>query len=256
MSQILFAQTKLPMLGKKGVTKPDENGYYTLVIAGLNTHNNSKSWYYTAEGVRELFGPGSLLHRRVANGCLRAEVNHPRRMPGEKDDAFIARQLDIDLNNTCAHFAEIWLDENFGKNHPEYKNPDLIAVMAKVKPTGPKAAILKEALENNCENICFSIRAIADQMLVRGKVIRVLKEIITIDLVNEGGITVASKWDSPATESINEEDVHMVTKRLLERVYRSSGADACVATESSREMAQYLSEKYFHVPKAPTWSQW
>ena len=86
MSQILFAQTKLPMLGKKGVTKPDENGYYTLVIAGLNTHNNSKSWYYTAEGVRELFGPGSLLHRRVANGCLRAEVNHPRRMPGEKDD--------------------------------------------------------------------------------------------------------------------------------------------------------------------------
>lgn len=255
MSNVHFTATKLPLLKKEGKITPDETGYYELVVGGLNTFNNTGAWYYTIEGVRQLFGPGSLLHRRIANGALRAEVNHPTKKPGEKDEAFIARMLDIDLNNTCAHFKEIWLDENFGKDHPEYNNPNLVAIMAKVKPAGPKGEMLKEALENPCENVCFSIRALADEGYVRGKRIRVLKEVITIDLVSEGGILVASKWDSPATESIDNSVITTATKSLLDKISQDS-KNLSFATESSVELASYLSKKYFAESKPPVYSKW
>lgn len=254
MSDIYFSQTKLKMLGKKGVMKPDEDGYYEFVIGGLNTHNNTRSWFYTAEGVRELFGPGSLFYRRIANGALRAEVGHPKRQPGMTDSMYADRMMDIDLNNVCAHFKAVWLDENFGKNHPEYKDPALIAIMAKVKPTGPGKDILQEAILNKDENICFSIRAIADESLVRGKVIRVLRDIISIDLVNEGGIGVASKWDSPVTESIVETDSMRLTKALLDSIKHNSLAG--MASESSGAIASELSLKYFPAPKKSIIAGW
>lgn len=254
MSELYFSQTKLSLFGKKGVMKPDEDGYYEFVIGALNCHNNTKSWFYTAEDVRQLFGPGSLFYRRVANGALRAEVGHPKRQPGMSDTQFADRMMDIDLNNVCAHFKEVWIDENFGKNHPVYKDPNLIAIMAKVKPSGPKKDILLEAIENKNENICFSIRAIADEAIVRGKVIRALKDIISIDMVNEGGITVASKWDSPVTESIVETDVMRLTKDILDKVAKDSLAG--MATESSGAIASELSAKYFPQKRTPLFSKW
>lgn len=254
MSKVFYSATKLPMLGKQGKIEPDADGYYEMVVGGLNTHNNTGAWYYTIEGCRELFGPGSLLHRRIANGCLRAEVNHPKKAVGESDEAFFNRMLDIDLNNVCAHFKEIWLVENFGKNHPEYKNPGLVAIMAKVKPSGAKGFILKEAMENQIENVCFSIRALADEGYIQGKRIRVLKEIIAIDLVNEGGILVASKWDSPATESIDNGEAIRITEQLIQRV--QSNSVASVATESSREAVSFISEKHFVKAKPPVYKNW
>lgn len=253
MSKVFFSATKLPMLNKKGEIKPDADGYYELVVGGLNTFNNSGAWYYTIEGCRELFGPGSLLHRRIANGCLRAEVNHPRQKPGERDDAFMSRLLDIDMNNVCAHFKDIWLDENFGKNNPFHKNPGLVAIMAKVKPVDPKGSILKQALENPHENACFSIRALADEAYQQGKRIRVLKEIVTIDYVSEGGLLLASKWDSPACESIDNHSIE-VTRKLLERI--SHPEKELMATESSREAASYLSNKLFAQTKTPIYANW
>lgn len=253
MSKVFFSATKLPMLNKKGEIKPDADGYYELVVGGLNTFNNSGAWYYTIEGCRELFGPGSLINRRIANGCLRAEVNHPRQKPGEKDDAFMARMLDIDRDNVCAHFKEIWLDENFGKNNPVYKNPGLIAIMAKVKPSEPKGHILRESMENPHENVCFSIRAMADEAYQYGKRIRVLREVVSIDFINEGGILVASKWDSPACESIDNHSIE-VTRKLLERI--SHPEKELMATESSREAASYLSNKLFAQTRTPIYANW
>ena len=262
MSKVFFSATKLPMLKKRGVIKPDADGYYELIVGGLNTHNNTGAWYYTIEGVRELFGPGSLLHRRIANGCLRAEVNHPKKRPGETDEKFFERMLDIDRDNVCAHFKELWLDENFGRNHPEYNNPHLVAMMAKVKPSEPKGAMLKESLENPNENVCFSIRALADEGYYQGKRIRVLKEIIAIDLVNESGILMATKWDSPATESISniksdssdDGESFRITQSLLSRI--SKGSEVGLAVESSQEMAAYISNKYFASKSSPIYSRW
>ena len=255
-SGMYFTQTKLKRLGKKGELKPDENGYYELVVGALNVNNNS-GIRYIADGVRELFGPGSLLHRRIANGCLRAEVGHPKPRPGEKHESFVERYLDIDRKNTCAHFKDIWLDENFGKNNPEYNNPSLVAIMARVKPSEPYGHILKESLDNAAENVCFSIRALCDEALVAGRVVRILKEVITIDFVNEGGILVASKWDSPATESIGdlvtEKLAGKITEDLLKRVMATSGV---MASESSREAANIILVNHFSPSRAPVYANW
>ena len=111
-----------------------------------------------------------------------------------------------------------------------------------------------EAIQNKNENICFSIRAIADESMVRGKVIRVLKDIISIDMVNEGGIGIASKWDSPVTESIIETDSMRLTKSILEQVSRESKSG--MAVESSGAIAAVLSEKYFPERKTSVISKW
>ena len=252
-NKVYFTATKLSIFQKVGKLAPDENGYYELVVGGLNTYNNTGAWYYTIEGVRELFGPGSILHRRIANGCLRAEVNHPKQKPGESNEAFFNRMLDIDLNNTCAHFKEIWLDEEFGKKNPQYKNPNLVAIMAKVKPAGPKGQMLQESLDNPSENVCFSIRALADEGYVGGKRLRVLKEVVTIDYVNEGGIVVASKWDSPATESIDNGELLEVTLKTIEK---AKAGETCMATETSRELVMYVEQKYFKEVKPAVWANW
>lgn len=252
--EMMLSATKLPMLGKKGDLKPDADGYYELVVGGLNSWNNTKSWYYVAEGARELFAPGSLVQRRVANGVFRAEVNHPKQKPGESDESFFNRMLDIDRDNVCAHFKKIWLDEDFGKNNPQYGNPQLIAIMALVKPSLPKGAMLKESLDNPNENVCFSIRALSREAYVGGKRIRVIEDLISIDFVNEGGILVASKWDSPATESADNSKAIRVTQELLERVSKQSRDT--ISTESSREVASYIAAKHFATAKTPVYANW
>ena len=85
-------------------------------------------------------------------------------------------------------------------------------------------------------------------------VIRVLKDIISIDLVNEGGIAIASKWDSPVTESIIETDAMRLTKSILEQVSQNSKSG--MAVESSAAVAGVLSEKYFPQRKASVISKW
>ncbi len=248
---LFFEQTKLKANGKVGKLTPDEDGYYEMVVGALNVHNNTKAWYYTAEGARELFGPGSLLHRKIANGCMRGEVNHPRQMPGESMEAFYQRMMDIDLNNVCCHFKAIWLDETFGKKHPEFNNPEMIAIMAKVKPTGAKGQVLKDALEKDAENVCFSIRSLANEEIIRGKRIRALTELITIDYVNEGGILVASKWDSPATESIT---FTPVIQKSLERCASKAGAPAF--SLESAQVADYLLSRYFPKTEERIYHKW
>lgn len=240
MSDLYFTQTKLSMLGKSGNAIPDKDGYYEIVIGALNTHNNTGSWYYTAKRVIELFGPGSLLHRKIANGCLRAEIDHPRQLPGEKYDDYVDRMMAIDLNNVCGHFKEVRLDKDFGKKNPHLGNPDMIGIIGKVKPSEPKGAILKQALENPSENACFSIRSLARQELIQGKLVRTILEIITFDFVNEGGVVAASKWDSPATESIHEAQVMSpVPISTLKNIASRREKNAMFSLESS-ETAEFI----------------
>jgi hypothetical protein len=259
MSDLYFTQTKLSMLSKSGAATPDADGYYEIVVGALNVHNNTGSWYYTAQGVMELFGPGSLLHRKIANGALRAEVGHPTQQNGETMEQFLQRLTDIDLRNVCAHFKDVWIDKDFGKNNPQYKNPDMIAIIAKVKPVEPYGHILKAALENPKENVCFSIRALATQNLVRGKLVRTITEVITFDLVNEGGVLVASKWDSPATEtarnSVETEILTPVTKEALQRISSKAKTNHVFSLESAA-VADYILNKHFREPAKKVYQNW
>lgn len=229
MDVVKFTETVFNSKQKTGTLTPDADGYYTVILGALNT-NNSAGEYYTAEGALELFKESSQLMRRIKNGALYAELGHPKKLPGVTTEQFYSRVLTIEETNICAHIAEITLDFNFGKNHPELNNPDLIAIVGKVKPAGAKAQAVQLALENPKQNCAFSIRGLTENKYVNGKTIRRLTNIICWDFVTEPGINIADKVWSPACEQrvvstesmVNELVDTVVDKDLMVKVLTSS----------------------------------
>lgn len=245
---VRFTSTKLEARNKKGIIKPDENGYYDIVVGGLNTFN-SMGQYYTLEGAKELFETSSILMRRIAGGNLRGELDHPKRLPNQSMDDYMHRLLYIDRDNEVCHFSEVWLDHDYGKNHPELNNPALVAIMAKVRPTGPKGYMLEQGLNNAKENVCFSIRSFTKDFMHRGRVHRVLAEIVTWDLVNEPGISIANKYDSASLEGL---DILVTESMLTENTlipHTVGNEDTKVLLEEARK--QFNSSK--SRPKYHNW---
>ncbi|EKD89709.1 MAG: hypothetical protein ACD_33C00002G0001 [uncultured bacterium] len=239
MSIIKFTETALTGKKKNGILTPDENGYYTMIIGGLNTYNSAGE-YYVAKDVLKLFESSSSLMRRIKNGALYAELGHPKKAPGMSMEDFYGRILTIDETNTCAHISEIWLDFNYGKEHPEHGNLDMIAIIAKIKPAGAKLHALESTITDPKQNVAFSVRGITENKYINGRVERSLTQIITFDNVVEPGINIANKWNSPVLESINE---HTVNKDLLMKVANSQITNR-FATESNKSVCKEVIENF------------
>lgn len=251
MPVVKFTAQKLAP-GKKGVLPCDENGYYTMPIGGLNVFN-SVGQYYTLEGAKDLFVSSSSFMHRVANGYLKGEVGHPKR-ENMNLDQYMARIMTVEETNVCCHFKEVWLDENFGKTHPELKSPNLVAIMAKVKPSGPKGVSLKESFDNPDENVCFSIRSLTRDVYVRGVTNRILQQIITFDNVTAPGIATANMWAAPGLENYEEQ---VITQRNVENFIKNH--PELIATESTRELATealalFNASCITTIP--PLWAKW
>lgn len=240
MEVVKFTGTVYADKQKKGVLTPDTDGYYTLVVGALNTFNSAGE-YYTAQGAVELFENSSQLMRRIKNGALYAELGHPKKTPGLSNDQFYCRVISIEETNICAHLAEVWLDFEFGKKNPDLNNPNLIGILAKVKPAGPKAQSLQLALENPKQNAAFSIRGLTENKYVNGRTERRLTNIVTWDFVTEPGLNVADKVYSPALEqAISVEGMThevmdtVVDKEALKRILTTS--IQTIGMESNRDM--------------------
>ncbi len=230
LSSVRFTCTALENSGKKGILTKDGEGYRSTVLGGLNVFNSAGE-FYTAEGVRQLFAESGLLQKRIKQGRLRGEWGHPKQKPGESDSAFINRIFLINEEKIACHFKEIWLDDTNVKN--EAGQP-VIAIMGKFCPSGPYADSLERSLENPNENISFSIRAFTDDQRIRGVNNRYLKTIVTWDVVNCPGISIAEKWKSPSLESLKVEEVfnRTLSRGEIERSVKAS-AMAGVAQESA-----------------------
>jgi hypothetical protein len=217
---------------KKMVT--DSDGYYDFIVGGLNCLN-SRGEYYTANGVMKLFQESSVFMRRVRSGNLKGECGHPRLEPGMNEEAWISRNLEIRENNTSHHIKDVWLELDFGRKHPEYGNPDLIAIWAKIKPTGNDLGRdLQAAIDNPHENVCFSIRTFSVPIFRGGMKIKVIDEIVTFDRVTEGGIAIATKYKTLAVESLTE--IRVTLKSLQDLKADRHG----VACESSQLIVDSL----------------
>jgi hypothetical protein len=242
---VRFTSTKLVNSNKKGILSPDANGYYEIILGGLNTFNSAGE-YYVLEGAKQLFESSSIFMRRVKSGCLKSELGHPKQLPGMSSDQYLQRILTIEETNVIAHISEIWLDESFGKKNPSFNNPSLVAIMGKVKPAGPHANVLKEALANGQEDVCFSIRALTQDYYDRGQTYRILKQIVSFDQVGESGLSLARKYHAPGLESVSET---IVTTKALERVITSKTSS--VSTEDSKNIAVACLESIkTNVPKS------
>ena len=208
---INYSCTALLGSNKSGVLKPDADGYYTVVLGALNFFN-SAGQYYPLEPAEKLFADSSILVRRARSGDLRMEYGHPKFMPGMTKKDYLYRIMDIHEPSTCGHIAEVWLDKNQVKD--KSGNP-IIAIIGKIRPSGPYGNVLKDQLDNPKENVCFSIRSITDDYRdASGQVFKVLKEIYTWDYVNEPGISAAKKWMSPALEALCS-DISFERKHLV-----------------------------------------
>ena len=221
---IKFACTSLAGSNKVGVLKKDNDGYYELVVGALNIYN-SAGQYYVYEQAKEIFQASSQLQRRVSRGALRGEYGHPKMTPGMSNDQFANRVMTIYEENVCCHHKEITLD--FDRVKDENGKP-VIAIISKVFPSGPFGHVLEKQLENKNENVCFSIRAFTDDYREHGITKRVLKTVVTWDLVNEPGLSIAEKFKSPALESMMELDF---SRGEIERGLINANG---VATESAQ----------------------
>jgi hypothetical protein len=259
MDAVKFTETVFSSKNKKGVLVPDSDGYYEMVVGALNTYNSAGE-YYTAEGAVQLFESSSHLMRRIKSGALYSELGHPKKDPGMTMEQFYSRVVSLEETNICGHFSEIRLDFQFGKNHPELNNPELIAVIAKVKPAGAKASALQLSFENRKQAVNFSIRGLTENKYRNGRTERRLTNIITFDMVCEPGVAIASKQYSPcleariATESCLTELLdltvdHTTLKRVLTR------SVDLVGMESSRELYQDIL-KSLEPKKANRLSAW
>lgn len=240
MEIVKFTETIFSSKGKIGKLTPDSDGYYSMILGALNVYN-SVGEYYTAKDTLDLFESSSTLMRKIKNGALYGEVGHPVKETGMSHESYYNRIMRIADDNVCAHISEISLDFKYGEKFPEYKSPEMIAIIGKVKPAGPKANALQLALENNKQNAAFSVRGITKNKYKNGRVDRALTNIITWDHVTEPGISAACKANSPSLESyistesfLNEISSVAIDKDILTKVLKNNIAD--ISLESNRSM--------------------
>jgi hypothetical protein len=253
-SSVRFVCQSLAGVNKVGNLKQDENGYWTVVIGALGAYN-SAGHFYEYESAKALFESSSSLMRRVSRGSLRGEYGHPRQDRGMSDSEFANRIMSIWETNTCCQFKEIWLDFESVKDE---KGKPVIAIMAKVIPSGPHGPVLEKQLKNKDENVCFSIRAFTDDFMEGGERRRVLKTVVTFDYVNEPGMAVANKYKSPALESL--EDIVLTRNTLSQAVKPGMHGAAMEAVSLSMEElfdSMNWSRETSRKPAAkPAWVGW
>lgn len=227
MAIVKFTSTKLQNINKQGKLKKDQDGYYEIVIGGLNIANSS-GIVYVLDGAKKLFEDSSALQRRIKNGSLYGESGHPIKPSNMGMDDYIVRVLTIDNNNVCCHFKEIYLDDsNSFNNNGTTKNT--VAIIAKLKPFGPRGAALEESLNNPNINTAFSIRSLSEDFYRNGVTMRTITEIVTWDWVIEPGISIATKWDTPSLEDFKDSIIKADTTDL-KRLSKTS----MVSNEDSR----------------------
>lgn len=191
-----YACTALVGTNKGGVLKPDENGYYRMILGAFNIYNSAGLWY-NYETSKHIFEKSSSFMRRMSSGNLYSEEDHPQWIEGTPLDTYVARIKRIDPKNVCAHIRDIDV-------FPGDMNADGTQVMliyGSVKPDRERGKFLKAALDNPDQNVCFSLRALCDDAYINGRVERTITEFITFDWVVEPGLNVAHKYNAPGLES-------------------------------------------------------
>lgn len=213
-----YGCTALLGTNKTGKLTPDEDGYYTLVLGALDVFNSAGA-FYPLGPAKALFENSSSLMRRISSGNCKGECGHPKKEPGMSMRDYLARIMRIEETNVCCHFKEVWLDDQAVKDK---SGRSVCAVIAKVRPSGPQGPALKDALENPNENVCFSVRSLTNDFSQGGILHKNIKTIVCWDWVTEPGISVATRWNSPALESFEEVEFTSAHLEQVAQVDRSS----------------------------------
>ena len=200
MGNITYTCQALMGTNKAGTLKPEADGYYEMILGALDFYNSAGA-FYDLDSAKDRFKASSSLMRRIANGALRGEYGHPKKLPGQTERDFMKRICDIYEDRVSHHIREVRIDYTSVKTDD---GKPCIAIIGMVKPCGPHGAALQASIDNPKENVCFSIRSLTDDVIEGGKWFKHLKVIITWDYVNEPGLSIATKWKAPSLESFAE----------------------------------------------------
>lgn len=212
---VSYSITALKGTNKTGVLKPDEDGYYTVVVGGFETSNVHGARYAFTPTVKALFDSSSQFQRQISKGILYGEFGHPKLMPGERIADYIRRASQIDEANISHHFRRVYLDD---KNIiDERTGKAIVAILAEIKPLGPMGKALKDILDTKGANCCFSVRAHTNDKMVGGVESREVYAILTFDFVIEPGVPTSEKYKSPKLESYISIDIDEAIASELEK---------------------------------------
>ena len=231
-NKVVFSSVKQLEKVKNRDLEKDSEGYYKIPIGAINTYNSAGAFYKDDLGPASIFNESSKFMRRVRNGGLRAEVGHPKRLPGMSLAEYKVRYMSIYEDNICANIKSIEIVKTDTKEDPEYGNVHLI--YGWVKPAGPRGAFLKEMLDDPDGNVAFSVRSVTNDELINGVVVKVIKEILSFDFVNEPGIKYATKWKSYSMESVDAFSIDVTSSEDVEEFIHD--IEEHVSTESAESM--------------------
>lgn len=194
MSKKITFSTAKPQ-GSNTKLEQDENGYYLVILGGLNIFNEH-GLFYMEDGVKQLVKDESTaFYRRLTRGYLKGEVNHPKWEPGMSKDQYMARCQLIDKDRVSHHIRELIFEEtDIDVGSPNGKK--VILIKGWVKPSGPRGDELKKDLDDPEINVPFSIRSFTLDDFSTKPVTKVIKQMITFDWVDEPGIQRANKFST------------------------------------------------------------
>lgn len=206
----VFGNTVLNYANKGGTLKPDEHGYYTVVLGALDVFNSAGEKYTLTQVSRNTFSPGSKVDQRASEGLLKGEWGHPKPSDYPNLLLFERRVRQIHEDRISHTIRKVYLEEI------EYKGKKVLGIIGELKPCGPYGGYLKEMLDDPHQNVCFSGRYYSNVSKVNGIIRREIHTCGTWDFVCEPGVYQAKKYASPTLES---EDVEL-SQAFLELAYR------------------------------------
>lgn len=232
MNRMVLGCTALRGSNKAGILRPDDKGYYEVVLGALDFQNSYGAVYPQAPA-REMFKEGSGFMRRLRAGYCRGEYGHPKMEPGMTDRDYLRRILTIEETRISHHHRDVWIDVERVK----HQGRPVISIMGNVKPAGPYGQHLQASLDNPDENVAFSIRSLTDDYMVRGQLKKNLREVVGWDFVVEPGLAPANKYQAPSLESMFQ-DFTMSRDTIAELAEERNG---CVSMEATAILKNLLS---------------
>ena len=218
MTVITYESNILKNSGKKGILKPDADGRYEVVLGAFNYANNHRD-FYPFGPVKSMFEESSPFQRRIAANALRGEYGHPKRDSVRTEHEFIRRVMEIRETQTCCYFNRIQLND---QDRVAMNGEREIIVTGLVKPSGPYGSYLEDSLKDPNQNASFSVRTLTNDVPgPQGGMIKTIRMLVTWDYVNEPGIALAHKYNSPSLESIDGHSFDLSTLMTAAEQVRS-----------------------------------
>ena len=192
------------------VSKPNKDGYYPVALGAFNAYISNGEYFKISDSVMKLFSESSYLLKKLKNGQLKAEADHPEYQAGWTKEQWIARLFDIREQKTCGIFGKIEVDTT--PRRVKSQEGTLYLTTGLIKPQGEYGNALKSDLDNPDSNTSFSVRALSKVVgkTPDGNNIKEMISISTYDWVNRGASAVASK--RTLTESVTPD---LLTEQII-----------------------------------------